>query len=124
MSIEIIGGNGFQTLRVTPPEPRMDTPGDALALIGEVLGVPVSDSGMANAIIIDKESVGETFFDLRSGVAGEILQKFTNYRIRLAVIGDFSAYTSRALRDFIYESNKARYCIFVDSVEAALDIFS
>jgi hypothetical protein len=36
------------------------------------------------------------FFDLRAGVAGECAQKFVNYRVRLAVIGDISAHTERS----------------------------
>jgi len=46
-------------------------------------------------IIICKESLGDRFFDLKTGYAGEILQKFSNYKMKLAVIGDFSEYKSK-----------------------------
>ncbi|MEI6579791.1 MAG: DUF4180 domain-containing protein, partial [Eubacteriales bacterium] len=58
-----------------------------------------------NNIIIYKESLGDRFFDLKTGYAGEILQKFSNYKMKLAVIGDLSVYNSKSLRDFIYECN-------------------
>ena len=60
-------------------------------------------------IAISKENVTEEFFDLKTGLAGEILQKYVNYRIKLAIWGDFSTYSSKSLRDFIYESNKGEH---------------
>jgi hypothetical protein len=53
-------------------------------------------------------------------MAGEILQKFTNYRMRLAIVGDFSIFSSKSLQDFIYESNKGKQINFSDSVGNAL----
>ncbi len=54
-------------------------------------------------------------------MAGEILQKFSNYRVRLVVVGDFSKFTSQSLKDFIYESNKERHVNFAGSLDEALD---
>jgi hypothetical protein len=54
-------------------------------------------------------------------VAGEILQKFVNYRVKAAVYGDYSRYTSKPLRDFIYESNQGRHFFFAASREEALE---
>ncbi|MBU4437996.1 MAG: DUF4180 domain-containing protein [Acetobacterium sp.] len=59
-----------------------------------------------DAIIVDKTALTDEFFDLKTRLAGEIIQKYVNYGIRLAIIGDFSGYTSKALHDFIYESNQ------------------
>ena len=62
------------------------------------------------------------FFDLRSGVAGDIVQKFVNYGLRLAVVGDISESLERsgALRDFVRESNRGRQVWFVaDEAELA-----
>jgi hypothetical protein len=72
-------------------------------------------------IILHKTNFAEEFFDLRTGLAGEILQKFSNYRMRLAIVGDFSAYTGRSIRSFIYESNRTGRILFVGSVEEALE---
>ena len=57
-------------------------------------------------IAINKAAICEEFFNLSTGVAGEVAQKFVNYNICFAIIGDFSSYASKPLRDFIYESNK------------------
>lgn len=72
-------------------------------------------------IIIDKNAICEEFFILSSGIAGEVLQKFINYRTKMAIIGDFSKYTSKPLHDFIYESNKGNDIFFVDNLEQAME---
>ncbi|MEQ8174655.1 MAG: DUF4180 domain-containing protein [Syntrophomonadaceae bacterium] len=73
--------------------------------------------------ILRQEDFDESFFNLSTGVAGEILQKASNYRIRMAIVGDFSNFASKALADFIYESNRVKQIVFVESVEKALEIF-
>jgi hypothetical protein len=74
-----------------------------------------------DAMVIYKESFDESFFDLKTGFAGEVLQKFSNYHMRLAIVGDFSVYKSNALRDFIYECNKGNHILFKTSLEEALN---
>lgn len=71
-------------------------------------------------LIVNKSAIAEAFFDLRTGLAGDILQKFINYQTRLAIVGDFSRYTSGALKDFIFESNKGQHFYFVFTVEEAI----
>lgn len=72
-------------------------------------------------IIINKKLITEDFFVLSKGLAGEILQKFKNYNVRLAVYGDFSKYTSKPLKDFIYESNKGKDFFFVQTQDEAIE---
>jgi hypothetical protein len=74
----------------------------------------------AEAVIVHKVNIDESFFDLRSGLAGEMLQKVVNYRLRLAIVGDFSIYESKSLKAFIYESNRSNTIVFVSTVEEAL----
>lgn len=64
-------------------------------------------------IAVDKKLVIEDFFVLSSGLAGEILQKYINYGGKIAIYGDYSHYTSKPLKDFIYESNKGKDVFFV-----------
>lgn len=81
-------------------------------------------SHQMNSFIIKKENINPDFFDLQTGLAGEILQKISNYQKRLAIIGDYSNLKSKSLAAFIFESNKTKQVIFVDSVEKALEVFS
>ncbi len=74
----------------------------------------------ADRIVLDKRTICDDFFILSTGVAGEILQKFINYHVKAAVYGDFSHYTSKPLRDFLYESNNGRDFFFVATKEEAV----
>lgn len=71
-------------------------------------------------IVVDKKLISEDFFVLSSGLAGEILQKYINYGGKLAIYGDFSHYTSKPLKDFIYESNNGKDVFFVATKEEAI----
>ena len=70
------------------------------------------EAGTKN-IVISKKLVADDLFVLSTGLAGEILQKYINYGGRIAIYGDYSHYTSKPLRDFIYESNKGKDVFFV-----------
>lgn len=74
-----------------------------------------------NRIIMDKNAICEDFFILSSGIAGDILQKFINYNTKLAIIGDYSKYTSKPLHDFIHECNKGNDIFFVDNLDQAVE---
>ncbi|WP_018962807.1 DUF4180 domain-containing protein [Coprothermobacter platensis] len=72
-------------------------------------------------IIVSKDIVPEEFFDLSTRLAGSILQKFVNYNVKIAFVGDFSSYPSKSLRDFIYESNNGNDVFFVQTEEEAFN---
>ena len=76
----------------------------------------------ADLICLPATRLADGFFDLRTGVAGEYAQKFVNYRVRLAVVGDISAELegSAALRAFVAESNRGRQLWFLPT-QADLD---
>ncbi|MDF2713457.1 MAG: hypothetical protein K0R28_382 [Paenibacillus sp.] len=73
-----------------------------------------------NKILIHKSNITEDFFELRTRLAGEILQKYTNYHVKIAVVGDFDGYDSKSLKDFIYECNKGKQVFFLKEREDAL----
>ncbi len=77
-----------------------------------------------NRFIISKENLTEDFFNLSNKIAGGILQKLINYRMKLAIIGDFSNYNSKALKDFIYECNSRNDIFFVENEHKALSLLS
>ncbi len=70
-------------------------------------------------IALPKSAVAEDFFILSSGLAGDVLQKFVNYGVKLAIYGDFSRYTSKPLRDFIVESNCGNHVFFTATAAQA-----
>ncbi len=74
----------------------------------------------ANAVIFHAHNLGPDFLALRSGMAGEIMQKFANYQMKLAIIGDWSAVESNSLQALIRECNRGNQFFFAGSVEEAL----
>lgn len=84
--------------------PAIDSPQRALDLIGEAMFAG------ATMIALPVRRLGAAFFQLRTGLAGEIAQKAVNYRLKLAVIGDISEHlaASSALRDWVREANRGR----------------
>ena len=95
-------------------DPPLSTVQDALDLMVN------ADYQGARKIMIKKEHLHPDFFDLKTRLAGEMLQKFVNYYMKLAVIGDFSEYKSKNFRDFMYESNKAGQIVFAEDTQAAV----
>ena len=79
------------------------------------------DIGTKN-IVVDKKLITEDFFILSKGLAGEILQKYVNYGGRIAIYGDYSHYTRKPLKDFIYESNKGKDVFFVATQDEAVEM--
>ena len=77
-----------------------------------------------NKIALNKEAITEEFFILSKGLAGEVLQKFINYQTKFVIYGDFSKYTSKPLKDFIYESNNGKDIFFVTNEDEAIKMLS
>lgn len=116
MKIETITENGVLIAIVEGPEKLLTGTQEALDL-----AMTVKYETGAQRIVLSKKLVAEEFFILSSGMAGEILQKYTNYQFKLAIWGDFSRYTSKPLHDFVYESNQGKDFFFVGTKEEALE---
>jgi hypothetical protein len=86
---------------------------DALDVIG--------NAGYQGArwVVIPAGRLDEAFFRLHTRVAGEIIQKFVNYRMGVAVVGDISRHIegSSALRDFVRECNRGQQTWFLADME-------
>lgn len=115
MQVEYIKHGGVEIAVVTGAEPVITDAASALDL-----AMTVRYETGAERIAIDKSVIAEDFFILSTGLAGEILQKWINYHIKAAVWGDYSRYTSKPLRDFIYESNNGHDFFFVSTKEEAV----
>lgn len=115
MNIEYIKDNGMDIAVVSSDGKVIVDTQSALDLAMTVK----YEAGTAN-LVLDKHLICEDFFILSTGVAGEILQKFVNYHVRAAIYGDYSHYTSKPLKDFIYESNQGKNFFFVATKEEAI----
>lgn len=113
--VEKIGG--VAALVLDGDGPRYGTDLTAGDLVGAAL-----EHGV-DLVVVPADRLADDFYALRTGVAGEILQKLVNYRVRLAVIGDISARAehSTALRDLVRESNRGRDAWFLPDRAALAD---
>lgn len=75
-------------------------------------------------MVLSKDAVSKEFFDLSTKLAGDVLQKFVNYQMKIAFVGDFSVYSSKSLKDFITESNKGNAIFFLPSEKEAIEKLS
>ncbi|MDR1553049.1 MAG: DUF4180 domain-containing protein [Prevotellaceae bacterium] len=102
----------------------MPTGNFVLNTVDDVLDLIESICFQSNCdrLVIEKKHLISDFFDLKTGLLGEMLQKFIVYNIRIGFVGDFSAINSKNLKDFIYESNKNKKIIFTDTIDKAVEI--
>ena len=115
MNIEHLKDNGIDIAVVSGDEVVIVDTQSALDL-----AMAVKYETGAERAAIPKELVCEEFFVLSTGIAGEILQKFINYHMKAAIYGDYSHYTSKPLKDFIYESNQGKDIFFPATREEAI----
>lgn len=115
MNIEKITKNGKTVAVITSDSKVITDVQSALDLI-----MTVKYELDTNLIAIEKGAVIEDFFILSRGIAGEILEKFITYQAKIAIFGDYSKYTSKPLRDFIYESNNGKNVFFTATKEQAV----
>ncbi len=71
-------------------------------------------------ILFTEDDLAPEFFDLRTGLLGELFQKFTNYRKSVAIVlPDFDAYGER-LSELAYEHRSHNLIRFFHSKEEAV----
>lgn len=102
----------------------------SMALITE-LSNPIEDtgdfldvliSGGSDTLVLGEEHLTPAFFDLKTGIAGDMLQKVSNYRKRLIIIRTYDGNDSPALQAFIKESNRSGIVVFSENLESALKL--
>jgi hypothetical protein len=87
---------------------------DATDIVGETLGLE------ARLVVIPLSRLAPGFLDLKTRLAGEVLQKFVNYRRQVVILGDVAGAVagSTALRDFVRESNRGKTVWFLPDLAA------
>lgn len=116
MKTEVIKKNNIEVVVVNSNELLITDVQSALDLIMSLK----YGTGCTN-IAVNKNAIINDFFILSSCLAGDILQKFINYGVRFAIYGDFSKYTSKPLKDFMYESNQGKNIYFQPTASLAVD---
>jgi hypothetical protein len=118
MEIIIHTRQGEKIAEIVSDVVLINTPQDALDLM--------YDPGMdgARKIILRRENINPAFFELETGLAGEVVQKFVNYGVQLAIVGDFSSETRPSIQAFMRESNRGTHLFFLENTEAAIGMLA
>jgi hypothetical protein len=105
--------NGVPVLMVDAQGATLASDADYLDLIGDALGAN------AGVVVVPTSRLDDEFFLLHTGVAGAMVQKFVNYHLVLAIIGDISEHVadSDSLRAFVTEANRGRQTWFVSNLD-------
>lgn len=119
MSLTVSTRHGAKVLHYPTEGPKVATDRDAVDLMAQ------SFDHRPDLILLPVERLDEGFFTLSTRIAGEIVQKFVTYGMRLAIIGDISHHleASGSLRDYVRETNQGRQVWFVadlDELDAQL----
>ena len=113
MEIKIFEANNHKIAEIKSAEIVINDTQGALDLMAE------AGYYEARRIILYEMNLKPEFFELRTGMAGELLQKFSQYNVKLAIIGEFEKYQSKSLKAFIVESNRWNQIFFVPDRDTA-----
>lgn len=73
----------------------------------------------AGALLLDEGALPPAFFDLSSGMAGELVQRVVNYGLRMAVVVPEPGIHSDSFQDFAREARPSgQFCFFRTRAEA------
>ena len=113
MTAELIEHNNHRLLVLNAEGPILTRTQDLLDLIQEAF------AQKASVLVVPVPRLDPAFFQLRSGLAGEFVQKIVNYQLKLVIVGDISVQVaaSDALRDFVREANRGQTIFFVSHLE-------
>src|SRR5690606_18128913 len=106
--------NGYDFAEIQSDQIVIGSSEDGLDLVGNIYLQGY------HGMVLHAQNITPAFFDFLHGLAGALLQKCSNYRMRLFIVGYFEHISRKSLRDFIYESNNTGLIQFVGSIEEAL----
>ena len=106
---------GQTTIAVYPADaPVIASEAASLDVIGALYGTGV------DLVVFEVTQLAPDFFELRTGLAGAVLQKLQNYGLRVAILGDIGPHTaaSTALADFVRETTRRGEVLFLPDMAA------
>jgi hypothetical protein len=119
MNIDVIKENNVEIAVVNSKDILINDVQSSLDLLATVN----YETG-CDRMVLNKSAIVEDFFDLKTKLAGDVLQKYINYKMKIAIVGDYSMYNSKSLNDFIYECNKGKDIFFLYNEKEAIEKLS
>ena len=94
--------------------------GDMISRVEDVVDlIGLCGSHRTRKLIIHSDHITGDFFDLKSGLAGEIMQKFSNYSMKVAVVLDLQGSFHPRFSEMVSESNRSDFISFFENPETA-----
>ena len=69
----------------------------------------------ADRLLLREEAFTDDFLNLKSGLAGIVLQKFTNYHIKVSAIIKDESIVQERFKELVYELNKTDCFMFFNN---------
>lgn len=92
---------------------------DALDLL-----VNVRFNNSYSKIIIHESQITENFFDLSSGMAEEILESYSKYDVKLAIVLDITKHKSEEFNEFMIKCNQGSCFLFCLNLDNAISMLN
>ncbi len=109
MNYQLIENTYHPYIECLPGEGRLDSEQEALNLLAACI------ENNTNRLMFHAENLTGDFYRLRTGLAGDILQKFSNYHIRAAAVLTPELANQGRFREMVLEANKgSQFRVFYD----------
>lgn len=113
MNYHIVEAKNKKYMECTNAEKKLQTEQDALDLIA---------AGMENdtgRLMLHEAALSPDFFNLKTGLAGAVLQKFMNYRMKTAAVVTDGQKIKGRFKELLVETNKGKdFRVFTNKAEA------
>jgi hypothetical protein len=111
---------GTAVMVCSPDGIPVDTDGVTADLVGEAIGQRV------DVVVVPAERLTDDFFDIPTGVAAALTQKFSTYGLRVAVVGDLTPRIAAdaSLRDWVEAADQGGevwFCQTFEDFQSRLD---
>ena len=110
---EVVNTSTGSYVRCAPDDGQITREADVLDLLSSCYEID------ANRLLLDEAHLHPDFFDLKTGLAGAVFLKLTNYRAKTAVLANLANIQSERFQELIYESNKGKLINFFDDLTKA-----
>ena len=113
MNYQVGQRGSIQWVELLPHQALITSENDALDWVG------VCGELRALRLLVHESNLPEAFFDLRSGLAGGVLLKFSNYRMRVAAVVSAERANQGRFGEMVQETNRgSQFRVFQDATAA------
>lgn len=103
MNYKIVENGNKKYIEVISAEPPLSTEQDAVDIVA------LCKENDSDLLLLHSQALSEDFFKLRTGVAGQMIQKWINYRVKTAAVIPKELVLQGKFKEMAFESNKSNH---------------